>query len=66
MFMFAKMKNGLYTYGDDLSAFSFQWCGNAENDHDIERILNYRYGGVTESSKAENMEYYINPIQSIS
>ena len=48
------IENGLYTYGDDLSAFSFQWCGNAKNDHDIESILTYGYGGITESSKAEN------------
>lgn len=48
------IKNGLYTYGDDLYAFSFLWCGNMKNDYDIESILTYGYGGITESSKAEN------------
>ena len=47
-------ERGLYTYGDDLSAFSFQWCGDISNDKDIEGILAYGYGGLVESSKANN------------
>ena len=35
-------------------SFSFQWCGDIKNEKDIEEIIAYRYGGVFESSKANN------------
>ena len=48
------IEHGLYTYGNDLDSFSCQWCGDIKNNKDIEEILTYGYGGIIESSKADN------------
>ena len=48
------IEHGLYTYGDDLGSFSAQWCGDIKKDKDIEAILAYNYGGIVESSMAND------------